>query len=79
MSHGSREVGSFWWRDVLRLIVLCRGIARCTIGKGDTVLFWEDLWTDNILSAKYSRLYTYAKNPRISAADSKHTGFTILL
>ena len=37
--HASREVGSFWWKDVLRLNVLYRGIAKCSLGNGSTVLF----------------------------------------
>ena len=41
--HASREVGSFWWKDVLRLNTLCRGIARCQVGDGTIVTFWEDL------------------------------------
>src|SRR5438105_10116263 len=43
--HVSREVGSFWWKDVLRLNTIFRGIARCTVSRGDSVLFWDDLWT----------------------------------
>ena len=27
--HATREMGSFWWKDVLRLNVLFRGIATC--------------------------------------------------
>ena len=30
--HASLEVGSFQWKDLLRLNVLYRGIAKCTIG-----------------------------------------------
>ena len=41
--HGYRELGSFRWKDLLRLSVLYRGIAKCQIGDGSTVLFWEDL------------------------------------
>jgi len=37
--HVSTEVGSFWWKDVLRLNVLYRGIAKCKIGDGTTVTF----------------------------------------
>jgi len=41
--HAAREVGSFWWKDILRLHTLYRGIARCILGCGSSVLFWEDL------------------------------------
>jgi len=30
--HSSREVGSFWWKDVLRLSTLFRGIAKMQSG-----------------------------------------------
>ena len=45
--------GSFWWRDILKLCDLFRGIVECKIGDGSTVLFWSDLWNDNILQTKY--------------------------
>lgn len=41
--HAAREIGSFWWKDVLRLNNLYRGVAQCSIGDGSTVLFWDDL------------------------------------
>jgi hypothetical protein len=37
--HAAREVGSFWWKDILRLSNLFRRITRCTVGNGSTVLF----------------------------------------
>jgi hypothetical protein len=64
--HASREVGSFWWKDILRLNTIYRGIAKCTIGNGSTVTFWDDLWSHDILSSKYPRLYSFAKEQKIS-------------
>jgi hypothetical protein len=64
--HAAREVGSFWWKDILRLSNLFRGIARCTIGDGSTVLFWDDIWMDHILSEQYPRLLSFAKNTSFS-------------
>jgi hypothetical protein len=40
--HATREMGSFWWKDVLRLNILFREIARCELGDGSTVCFWDD-------------------------------------
>jgi len=59
-------VGSFSGKDVLRLNTIYRGIARCTIGNGSTVTFWDDHWTHDILSSKYPRLYSFAKDQNIS-------------
>jgi len=64
--HATREVGSFWWKDILRLHTIFRGIARCIVGNGATVTFWDDLWANDILSAKYPRLYSFAKDQSIS-------------
>ena len=63
--HGTREVGSFWWKDILRLNVLYRGIVRCTLRDGSTVLFWNDLWSDGIMSIEYPRLFSFAINQHI--------------
>jgi hypothetical protein len=59
-------VGSFWWKDILRLHTIFRGIARCIVGNGATVTFWDDLWANDILFAKYPRLYSFAKDQSIS-------------
>jgi hypothetical protein len=45
--HASKFMGSFWWRDVLKLCDIFRGISSCEVGDGKTVLFWHDLWNDN--------------------------------
>lgn len=47
--HASSDKGSFWWRDILKLCDLFRGIATCTVGDGSTVLIWSDLWNGNLL------------------------------
>jgi len=44
--HAAREMGSFWWKDVMHLNTIFRGIAKCEIGDGSSVCFWNDLWTE---------------------------------
>jgi hypothetical protein len=66
--HASKDKGSFWWRDVLRLVDWFRGIAKCKVGDGSTVLFWEDIWNDHLLQQEYPRLYSFAKNKQVSVA-----------
>ena len=68
--HAARGIGSFWWKDVLRLSTLYRGVAKCTLGNGSTVTFWNDLWSDNILSYKYPRLFSFAIDPSISVQNT---------
>jgi hypothetical protein len=58
VSHAAREIGSFWWKDIL---IIYRSIATCTIGDGSTISFWDDLWADSVLSVKYPHLVSFAK------------------
>jgi len=67
--HASREVGSFRWKDVLRLNVLYRGIARCSLGDGSTVLFWGDLWGPVVLAQAFPNLSQAATNTSASVMD----------
>ena len=67
--HSSREVGSFWWKDVLRLSTLFRGIARCKVGDGTTVTFGEELWSKDILANQFPVLYSFAKNANSLVQD----------
>jgi hypothetical protein len=32
-------------------------------------MFWSDVWNDNLLQHKFPRLYSYAKNKKISVAQ----------
>jgi hypothetical protein len=48
--HERRNVGSFWWRDVISLAENYFMMASCIAQKGDTVAFWNDLWDLGVLS-----------------------------
>jgi hypothetical protein len=67
--HATTDKGSFWWRDILKLCDLFRGIANCRIGDGSTVLFWSDLWNDNVMQVKFPRLYSFARHKKISVSQ----------
>lgn len=67
--HTAREVGSFWWKDVLRLHVIFRNIARCEIGDGATVCFWDDSWDMSVFSQEYPRLASFALNADASVKE----------
>lgn len=67
--YGTWEVG-FLWKDILRFNVMYRCIARCLIGDGSVVLFWEDLWIDGILSHEFPQLYSFATYQHISVKRS---------
>jgi hypothetical protein len=64
--HECRELGSFWWRDVMRLNGIYRRIANCLLGDGSSVSFWNDQWSDSVLSVQFPRLHSFAMNKSIS-------------
>lgn len=64
------ELGSFLWKDILRLNVLLRGVAKCEIGNGTIICFSENLWQDGVLAQKYPRLATFAKQDSISVQEA---------
>jgi hypothetical protein len=66
--HATKDRGSFWWRDLLKLCDIYRGIAKCSVGDGSTALFWSDIWNDHILQDKFPRLFSFAKDNLISVA-----------
>jgi hypothetical protein len=37
--HAAREVGSFWWKDIMRLNNIFRGFSQCSIGDSLSVCF----------------------------------------
>jgi hypothetical protein len=71
--HLAREKGSFWWKDILRLNVLFRGVAICSPNKGDTLSFWEDIIFGEVGAEVFPNLYPYAKDPKASLWKLKST------
>lgn len=41
----------------------------CTLDNGTTCFFWSHVWNAVLLQQKYPRLYTFAKDKTISAAE----------
>jgi hypothetical protein len=37
-------------------------ITKCEVGNGSSVLFWSDLWKDNLFDSSFPRLFSYAKD-----------------
>ena len=63
------KLAPFWWKDVLRLSSLYRIVARCTVGDGSTVCFWDDQWSGPILKHVYPRIASYSRSESISVFD----------
>ena len=67
--HATDPCRSFWWRDVIKLTPIYRGISFVTIASGDKVLMWKDLWLNDVLADTHSRAFSLEKDQDISVRD----------
>jgi hypothetical protein len=70
--HASLEKGSFWFRDIMKFCDHFRGIASANVGRGDTTLLWQDVWNGHHLKSELPRIYSYARNRKISVSLLQH-------
>jgi len=65
--------GSFWWRDVLKLLHKYKGMASVMISDGQSCLLWDDLWNGHVRKLQFPELYSFAKNKSISLSKALGT------
>lgn len=58
--------GSFWWRDILKLLPQFKEIAKPLVKNGVSIFFWLDEWNIEPLSSMAPELFSFAKNKQIS-------------
>ena len=58
--------GSFWWRDIIALSDIFRGISRCTVRTGSSALFWDDPWNEEVGCLTFSNLFSVALDKKQS-------------
>jgi len=58
-------VGSFWWKDTLKLFDKFKNLATCQPNKGNTVLFWTDIWVDQSMKDKFPQLFSFRKETKM--------------
>jgi hypothetical protein len=54
--------GSFWWRDVLKLLSKFKDLAFIQVKNGKTCLFWKDRWLTQPLEQSLPEIHLFAKN-----------------
>jgi hypothetical protein len=64
--HAKSPSGSFWWKDLLKLAKDFRKMATCKPAKGTSVMLWQDLWSDELISNKFPELFSFARKPKCS-------------
>jgi hypothetical protein len=67
--HATIEKGSFFLKDIVKLCDHFRGIALATVGPGDTVLLWTDVWNGHYLMNELPRLFSFSRNNKVSLAQ----------
>ncbi|WVZ77127.1 hypothetical protein U9M48_025027 [Paspalum notatum var. saurae] len=69
--HASRLVGSFWWKDILKLYPHYKQLAVCRVGDGVSTLFFEDQWLDQSIKDMFPRLTSFALDQLMSIKEIK--------
>jgi hypothetical protein len=65
--------GSFWWRDILKLINKFKGLAVFSLQDGQSCFLWHDLWATDICSQRFPELFSFAKNTMITVSVAATT------
>jgi hypothetical protein len=60
------EKWSFWWRCILKLLNTYKEKAKAELGRCDTIMFWHDLWNDQVLKISFPHLQSFARNDTIT-------------
>jgi len=74
---GQKKKGSFWWRDIVKLLDIYKKLASVKVADGTTVLFWTDSWNGQALNLAYSELYSFVKDK--GSSFKKAHGFPLLI
>lgn len=68
---GHRNIGSFWWKSMIKLLSNFKGLTHPIIGNGRSILFWDDQWSQNIPRQKFPELFSFVKNTKLSIKEAK--------
>jgi hypothetical protein len=65
----ARLCGSFWWRDIMKLMPNYLNCCTVQVKAGDSVVFWTDKWAGRPLSNIFPRLFSFAIDTHLSVKD----------
>jgi hypothetical protein len=63
--------GSFWWKDILKILDKFKGMALISVQNGASCLFWNDLWFGVVPKHAFPELYSFTKNPSMTLQAAK--------
>jgi len=56
---GNSRQGSFWWKDILKLLDKFKGMASVPVADGSSCLLWDDCWQGQPLKLTFPELYSF--------------------
>jgi hypothetical protein len=62
--------GSFWWRDVLKLLAAFKEMTIIHVKNGQSCFFWKDKWSPQILEQQFPQLSSFAKNHSLTVSKA---------
>ena len=72
--QGTDSCGSFWWKDICKLMDHYRNTTWVQVNCGSTALFWSDKWkigeSVEPLQIRFPRLFSYVKDPWITVYEA---------
>jgi hypothetical protein len=61
----------FWWRDITKLVVKYKELAKVNLQDGRTCHLWSDTWHNSTPENNFSELHSFAKNKKITIREVK--------
>jgi len=58
--------GSYWWKDILKLLECYKSFSAVQIQNGQSCFFWMDKWNQQPMLSENPELYSFAKRRSIS-------------
>lgn len=82
--HAQYHCGSFWWRELTKLMPVFRGITRVNVNNCLSTLFWKDNWNNAVYAEKFPRAFSFARTEDDSVQNflgtsSLQEAFSLLL
>lgn len=69
--------GSFWWKDVLKLLDKFKGMDMISVQNGALCLLWDDLWFGQVPKHVFPELYSFAKKQNMTLEAAKSSSSLI--
>lgn len=64
--------GSFWWKDILKLLDKFKGMGMVNINNAKTCFLWSDLWNGKVPMISYPELYSFSKSNTTILGEAKN-------